>query len=135
MKLRSRVSEKTSEPTTNATPSTIANVLISRRSLRAEQALEGCAEHRQRRRLGGGHPGHDLEHLLAVGVAQLVDDAAVGEEDDAVGVRRGDRVVGHHHHRLAVVVDAAPEQLEHLGAGPGVEVAGRLVGEDDPRAG
>ena len=133
VKLRLRVSVKTSEPATNATPSTIANVLISRRSLRPEQALErgaGTSAQRPRRR---GHPGHDLEHAVAVGVAQLVDDPAVGEEDHAVGVRRRDRVVGDHHDGLAVVVDAAAEQVEHLGARLRVEVAGGLVGEDDPR--
>ena len=40
-------------------------------------------------------------------VVQLVDDAAVGEEHDAVGVRRGDRVVGDHDDGLAHVVDGA----------------------------
>ena len=40
VKLRSSVSEKISEPPTNATPSTIANVLISRRSLRPSRLLK-----------------------------------------------------------------------------------------------
>ena len=31
---------------------------------------------------------------VTVGVAQLVDDPAVGQEHHPVGVRRGDRVVG-----------------------------------------
>ena len=134
VKLRLSMSEKTSEPQTNATPSTIANVLISRRTLRASRLFQAARNTRQSlASTAVGHPGHHLEDLLAVGVAHLVDDLAVGEEDDAVGVRRGDRVVGDHHDRLAVVVDAAPQQLEHLRAGAGVEVAGRLVGEDDPR--
>src|SRR4051812_5406871 len=119
--------EKTREPTTKATPSAIANVLISRRTLRASRLFQ-TARSTSVRRLGGGHPRHDL---LALRVAQLVDDAAVGEEDDPVGVRRRDRVVGHHHHRLGVVVDAAPQELEDLRAGAAVEVAGRLVGEHD----
>ena len=64
-------------------------------------------------------------------LAELVDDLAVGEEDHAVGVRGGDRVVGDHHDRLLVLVDAAAQEAEHLGTRRGVEVAGRLVGEDD----
>src|SRR4051812_32613716 len=119
--------ENTSEPTTNATPSEIAKVLISRRTLRASRLFQ-TARSTSVRRLGGGHGGDDLVTLR---VAQLVDDAPVGEEDDAVGVGRRDRVVGHHHHGLVVVVDAASQQLEDLGAGAAVEVAGRLVGEHD----
>ena len=127
VKLRSRVSVKIRVPLTNATPSTIANVLISSRSLRPSRLLSAALIMRR------GHPGHDLEHLLLAGLAHLVDDPAVGEEHHPVGVRRRHRVVGHHHHGLPVVVDAAPQQLEHLGAGAGVEVAGRLVGEHHPR--
>src|SRR3954451_5655108 len=82
--------EKTREPTTKATPSAIANVLISRRTLRASRLFQ-TARSTSVRRLGGGHPRHDL---LALRVAQLVDDPAVREEDHAVGVRRRDRVVG-----------------------------------------
>src|SRR6478672_1107288 len=119
--------EKTSEPTTKATPRAIANVLISRRTLRASRLLH-TARSTSVHRLGGGHPRDDL---LALGVVQLVDDAAVGQEDDAVGVRRRHRVVRHHDHGLGMVVDAASQELEDLGTGPAVEVAGRLVGEDD----
>src|SRR3546814_7738458 len=68
------------------------------------------------------HLGQDL---IAVGVAQLVDDLAVGEENDAVGPGCGDRVVGDHDDGLPVLVDAAAEQLQHLGARAGVEVSGR----------
>ena len=81
---------------------------------------------------GAVDPGHaSSSDALAGRVAQLVDDPTVGEEHDPVGVGRGHRVVGDHDDGLAVVVDAAAEQLEHLGARAGVEVAGRLVGEDD----
>ena len=38
-------------------------------------------------------------------------------------------VVGDHHHGLAELVDRPPQQRQHLLAGPGVQVAGRLVGE------
>ena len=50
------------------------------------------------------------------GSRQLVDDAPVGEEDDAVRVRRGHRVVGHHHHGLVVLVDAAAQERSRTSA-------------------
>ena len=50
-----------------------------------------------------------------------------------VGVRRGHRVVGDHHDGLAELVDAAPQQARAPPHPTGVEVAGRLVGEDDRR--
>ena len=68
-------------------------------------------------------------------VRLVVDDRAVGEEDHAVGSggRRG--VVGDHHDRLPALVDGAAEEREDVGGGVRVEVAGRLVGEHDRRAG
>src|SRR6476619_6461586 len=88
VKLRPRVSEKISEPPTNATPSTIANVLMSSRSLRPSRLFAvALSIARTSDAVGhGGHPRHDLEHLVAVGVARLVDDPAVGEEHDPVRV-------------------------------------------------
>ena len=53
---------------------------------------------------------------------------------DAVGDRRGVRVVRDHHDRLAELVDRLAQQRQHLLAGARVEVAGRLVGEQDGRA-
>ena len=53
----------------------------------------------------------------------------VGEQHDAVGVRRRHRVVGDHHHRVPVLVDDLAEQGEHLAPGAGVQRSGRLVGE------
>ena len=135
VKLRLRVSENIRMPVTNATPSTIANVLSSSRTRRASRLLREARIMVVRPVRDRGQPGHGVEHLLAGGVAQLVDDPAVGEEQHPVGVRRRDRVVGDHHDRLPVLVDGAAEQLEHLGARRGVEVAGGLVGEDDPWAG
>ena len=67
---------------------------------------------------------------LLGGRARLVaHDPPVGEEEHAVGVARGDRVVGHHRDRLAVLAARGGEQPQHLAAGARVEVAGRLVGE------
>ena len=53
----------------------------------------------------------------------------------AVGVGGGPRVVGDHDDRLAELVDGAAQEVEHLGRGLRVEVARRLVGEDDRRPG
>ena len=61
----------------------------------------------------------------------VVGDAPVGEHEQPVGVGRGAGVVGDHDDRLAVLVDGAAQQREHLGGGVGVQVAGRLVGEHD----
>ena len=47
----------------------------------------------------------------------------------------GDRVVGDHDHRLAELVDRLAQQAQDVGARLRVEVAGRLVGEDDGRFG
>src|SRR5919112_4594874 len=122
-------------PARKPMPSTMASVLISRRTLRASRLRQVRRSTSARRLLDGRvlERRHLGEDLVAVGVAQLVDDLAVGEEDDAVGVRRRDGVVRHHHHGLAELVDAAAQEAEHLGAAGGVEVAGGLVGEDDLR--
>ena len=53
----------------------------------------------------------------AVGRSHLVDDLAVGQEHDPVGVARGAGVVRDHHDRLPEVADRAAHELEDLGAG------------------
>src|ERR671916_708188 len=63
------------------------------------------------------------------------DDAAVGQEQDAVGAGRRARVVRDHDRRLAVELDRLAQQRQHLVPGLRVEVAGRLVGEQDGRLG
>ena len=68
-----------------------------------------------------------------MGCGHLVDDLAVGEEQHPVCVAGRDRVVGHHDHGLAELLDGGPEEAEQLGAGPGVEGAGGLVREHDLR--
>ena len=87
---------------------------------------EAEAEHRQASELL-----HPVEDPFGGGLQHLVGDAAVGEEDDAVAVARRGRVVGDHDHGLAELVDRAAEELEGLGRGAAVEVAGGFVGEDD----
>ena len=68
-----------------------------------------------------------------VGAAELPDDQAVGEEEDAVGDRGRAGLVRDHDERLPVVGHRVLEQLEDLAARLRVEVAGRLVGEHDGR--
>ena len=105
--------------------------------LAGEQALPGGAQHRVRHPCRGWSVSrlealHALEDPLGGGLAQLVDDPAVGEEHDAVGVGRGARVVGHHDDGLAEGRRRSRRRKpEHLGARGRVEVAGGLVGEDD----
>ena len=65
--------------------------------------------------------------------AHLVDDPAVGQEHHPVGVAGRARVVGDDHDGLAELVHRAAQDAQHLAAGAGVEVAGRLVAEDDLR--
>src|SRR4051812_3696004 len=47
----------------------------------------------------------------------LPDDAAVGDLDDAIRIRDGALVVGHHDHRAATLVGQALEQVEYGAAG------------------
>jgi hypothetical protein len=54
----------------------------------------------------------------------------VGQEDDPVRVGGAARVVGHHHDRLAELADRLPQEVQDVGRGVRVEVAGGLVGED-----
>src|SRR4051812_23222510 len=122
-------------PARKPMPSTMATVLISRRTLRASR-LRQVRRSISARRLHHRdvlQPGHLGEDLVAVGVAQLVDDQAVGEKEHAVGVRHRDRVMAHHHDGLTELVDTAPQEGEDLGAAGRVEVAGGLVGKDDLR--
>ena len=60
---------------------------------------------------------------------------AVGEDDDAVRVGGDARIVRDHDDGLVELVDRAAQDVEHAGARGRVEVAGRLVGEDDGGAG
>jgi hypothetical protein len=66
---------------------------------------------------------------------ELLHDQPVGQEEDSVGDRRGARLVGHHHRRLSVRGHRVTQQIEDLAARPRVQVACRLVGEEDRRAG
>ena len=71
--------------------------------------------------------------MSGVGSAMSSTTAAVGEEHDPVGVGGGHRIVGDHHDGLSHLADRLAHERQDLGARTGVEVAGRLVGEDDLR--
>src|SRR5918996_796817 len=123
---RLSVSVSTSVPTTNPTPRTTARAVRTRRSFRARRLL-----------MVARHTALRLEELQAVedplggGASHLVDHEPVAEEHDPVGAAGRGGVVGHHHDGLPVVVHGRAEELEELGAGPRVEVAGGLVREHD----
>ena len=65
----------------------------------------------------------------------VVADPAVADDEDAVRIGGRLRVVGDEDDRLVPLLAGAPERVEDLGAGRVVEVAGRLVGEQQRRPG
>ena len=142
-------------PTRSATPPAISMILRTRsRSLVpvaepvggvADDQRAGHHSHADHRRDSGqrrarpplaqpaqGPPARHGRHPLGRGLPSRRP-PAVGEQEHAVGVPGGGRVVGHHHDGLARARPRAPQQAQQLGAGVRVEVAGRLVGEDDLR--
>ena len=74
-------------------------------------------------------------HLVCRRLVYVRRDLAVGEHERTVGVRRGDRIMRDHDDGLSEFVDRTLQEAEHFGAGDGVEVAGRLVGEHQLRLG
>ena len=64
-----------------------------------------------------------------------VDEHALLEVQRPLRARRGVRVVRHHHDRLAVLAVERLQQIEDLVAGLAIEVAGRLVAEQQRRVG
>src|SRR6187200_785505 len=115
------VSVRTKEPATKATPRKTAKLVSAARTLRAQRLL--------RPRLV--KPLLQLDHFVRRAGGGVVDDPAVLQGDQPVGVGGGDGIVGDHHHGLAELVDRLAQQGEHVGARLRVEVAGRLVGEDN----
>ena len=63
----------------------------------------------------------------------LASDPAVRHHDDAVGRRGEITVMGDDDHGAAVVMRQVHQDPLHVGAGGHVEVAGRLVGQDQQR--
>src|ERR1700730_11672531 len=74
---------------------------------------------------------HSVKHTLGGRVGHLVDDAAVGEEHDALGVAGRDRVMGDHHDGLSEIPHRRAHEGEYLGAGARIEIARWLIGEND----
>src|SRR5690242_16337864 len=122
------VSVRTIVPDMNATPSITARAVSANRSLWASSPLIVT---RRMVLLAGVLDA--IDDGLGRRALELVDDLAVGEEDDAIGVTGGDGVVRDHHDRLPQVGDCLAHELEYLGTRLRVEVPGRLVGEDDLR--
>ena len=91
------------------------------------EALERVAEHRAQ----SPSRRHGVEDRVPGRGHELVDDPAVGQEQHPAGVGGGDRVVGDHHDGLAEVAHGGGHERQDLGGGVRVQVAGRLVGEDD----
>ena len=102
-------------PLTIATPRTIASAVRTARSLRPSRPLNATASR--------ANLLERPQDLVLDRAAELLDDQAVGEEQNPVGDRGRPRVVGHHHHRLPEVTHRLLEQLEDLAARLRVEVA------------
>ena len=109
-------------PLTIATPSTIAIAVSAARSLR-----ESSPRARLWSRLEGVH---HREHVPAVAsVSSLtISPSAMNRILSAIAARGH---LGDHHDRLSVCERGVAEQSEDLRAGPGIQVSGRLVGEQD----
>src|SRR5437868_3830468 len=84
------------------------------------------------RRWGARGAGSQGE-LPARYVRFIAGDLSVADVDDAVRAGGDIRLVRHHEDGVAGFVEPV-EEVEDLEAGGGIEVAGRLVGEQDRRA-
>src|SRR5437867_8650123 len=97
--------------------------LFLKQPVRRADAARGCASPR-RRRTSGMKPGPSARDPSARKVA-------VGEME-AVPAARGQLLaVRHDDDGEAVALVQLPEEIEDRGGVPGVEVAGRLVGEEE----
>ena len=119
------VSVSTNVPAMNVTPSTMASAGQHQAELVGQQPLDGDPPH-----VRAPMRADALEHRVRRRVGELVDDLAVGEEDDPVGVRRPAGVVGDHDDGLAELGHRPAQERQHLGRRVRVEVARGLVGED-----
>ena len=108
----------------NVTPSTMARAVSARRSLWASSPLKVTPTCQLPSVL------HALEHRVGGRVGQVAHDLAVGQEHHPVGIGRAVGVVGDHDDGLAELGHRAAQEGQHLGGGVRVQVARRLVGED-----
>src|SRR4051794_11423062 len=115
-----------SVPARKAMPSTTAMAVLMSRSFLAASSLS------VRRNMTSTPQALDaVEDHGSRGVKDLAHDLAVSQEDRPVGVRGCNRVMGDHHDGLGEFPNCGAHEVEDLCAGAGVEVAGRLVGEND----
>src|SRR3954468_5600528 len=106
------VSVSTNVPDTNATPSITAIPVSRKRTFLLQMPLSVTFH------MGSGAQAlHLVEHRVGRRCEKLVDDGAVGQEHDAVGVARCDRIVRDHDDGLAELVDRFAHEAEDLGAG------------------
>src|SRR5271165_1048567 len=120
-----RVSVRTNVPAMNVTPSTMASAVSARRSLWARSPLMVT------RHTSGAHRSDVLEDRVGRRRGEVVDDLAVAQKNDPVGVGRAMGVVGDHDDGLAEFGDRPTQEGQHLGRGVRVEVARGLIGEDE----
>src|SRR5580693_344873 len=90
-----RVSVSTKVPAMKVTPNTIARAVSARRSLCAMRPF------RVTRHISVPQCPHALEDGIGCWRGELVDDVAVSEENDPVGICSTVRIVRHHDDRLA----------------------------------
>src|SRR5207253_547415 len=80
-------------------------------------------------------PGGQLldrrENVAGGRAPEILDDPAVREEEHAIGDGGRVRIMRNHHRCLAVAVDGAADEVENLRTRVRVEVAGRLISEND----
>src|SRR5580698_9463107 len=84
------VSVRTNVPAMKVTPITMASEVRASRSLCASRPLMVT------RHMSGPQGPDALQHRIGGWLRQLVDDVAVRQEDDSVGVGRPVRIVRHH---------------------------------------
>src|SRR5580700_706578 len=128
------VSVRMKVPATNDTPRMTAIVVSASRSLcesRLRRLMPSTRQPCTRRSVT--KVAHDVEHAVGGRSVHLAHDATVRKEDDAIRVRRGERIVSDHDDRLPQLGDGVLKKVEEIRARAGVEVAGGLVGEDDLR--
>ena len=94
-----------------------------------------CRPRVLRARLGldAADPFEQLISAFALGHLEVVEDAAVEEADDPLAAAGEDGVVGGDHDGHAAGGAEFEQEVEDLAAGTGVEVAGRLVREEEDR--
>ena len=86
----------------------------------------------QRRERQHGHDsslesGEAVSDLTRRGACESIEDAPVGNKNHVIGLGRGHGVVGHHHDRLASLVDHRPQHCQDATGRGRVQGTGRLV--------